>query len=382
MQQQRVLMISVSAGSGHVRAAEALLEVTPQFHDVHAQHIDVMHHVSRSFKGVYSDFYKHLIQHAPALWAYLYKKTDDAQQTDISTLLRRSIERFCTKDLIRKINEFQPDHIVCTHFLPAELLSREIKQGRMTCPVWVQVTDFDLHNLWVQPNMSGFFAANNEVAFKMRERGIAPEMVHVTGIPVSQVFLQAKQIPNAKQLNRAELGLQVDVPTILILNGGARIGTVSEIAERLLRCNPQLQVISVAGNNPQRLQECQKLATQYPGRLVAIGFSTTIEKLMAASDMVVTKPGGLTSSECLIMGLPMILVDPIPGQEERNGDFLMEQGAALKVHDIAGLDYKVRQLLADPSRLETMRNNMLEMGKPSAANDVLTRVLEKTHAAS
>ena len=256
--------------------------------------------------------------------------------------------------------------------MPAELLVREILQGRLTCPVWVQVTDFDLHTLWVQPQIHGYFAANAEVAFKLRERGVAAELIHITGIPVAPVFLASHE----SQQCRLELGLRDGPVTALILSGGARIGNVTDIADRLLKNNPALQIIAIAGNNAQRLAELRQLAAVYPGRLIALGFSRCIEKLMAASDLVITKPGGLTSSECLIMGLPMVLVDPIPGQEERNGDYLLEHGAALKAHDMAGLDYRVQQLLADPGRLNAMRSQMLNLARPQAARDVLTKIME------
>ena len=372
MQKKRVLMISVSAGSGHVRAAEALLETSSRFEQIDACHIDVMTYVGRSFRGLYSDLYRYLINHAPLIWAYLYKKTDQAQSSDLSSILRRLIERICTRKLIGKIAEFNPDHIICTHFMPAELLVREILQGRLTCPVWVQVTDFDLHTLWVQPQIHGYFAANAEVAFKLRERGVAAELIHITGIPVAPVFLASHE----SQQCRLELGLRDGPVTALILSGGARIGNVTDIADRLLKNNPALQIIAIAGNNAQRLAELRQLAAVYPGRLIALGFSRCIEKLMAASDLVITKPGGLTSSECLIMGLPMVLVDPIPGQEERNGDYLLEHGAALKAHDMAGLDYRVQQLLADPGRLNAMRSQMLNLARPQAARDVLTKIME------
>lgn len=372
MQKKRVLMISVSAGSGHLRAAEALLETSLQFEQIDARHIDVMTYVGRSFRGVYSDFYRQLINHAPLVWAYLYQKTDQARSTDLSSIVRRLVERLCTRKLIAKIVEFNPDHIICTHFMPAELLVREILQQRLTCPVWVQVTDFDLHTLWVQPQIHGYFAANEEVAFKLRERGVAAELIHVTGIPVAPVFLASKN----NQTCRSELGLKSGLVTALILSGGARIGSVTDIAARLLKNNPALQLIAVAGNNVQRLAELKSLAMAYPGRLIPLGFSRCIETLMAASDLVVTKPGGLTSSECLIMGLPMLLVDPIPGQEERNGDYLLENGAALKAHDIAGLDYRIRQLIADPDRLATMRTRMLAIARPQAAHAVLTKIME------
>lgn len=372
MHKKRVLMISVSAGSGHVRAAEALLETSALFEQMEARHIDVMTHVGRVFRGVYSDLYRHLINHAPVIWSYLYKKTDQARSSDVSTILRRLIERICTRKLIEKIVEFNPDQIICTHFMPAELLIREIQQGRLDCPVWVQVTDFDLHSLWVQPQVHGYFAANEEVAFKLRERGVAAERIYVTGIPVAPVFLASKN----RQVCRSALGLRVEPVTVLILSGGARIGSVVDIAARLLKKYPELQVIAIAGSHAQRLADLKQLALGYPGRLVVLGFSRCIENLMAASDLVVTKPGGLTSAECLIMGLPMLLVDPIPGQEERNGDYLLEHGAGLKAQDMAGLDFRVGQLLANPDRLAVMRNQMQLIARPDAANAVLTKMME------
>lgn len=373
MPEQRVLIISVSAGSGHVRAAQALLASSSQFQHVTARHIDVMTTVSRSFRGIYSDFYRHLINHAPALWAYLYKKTDLAQRNDLSTVLRRFVERLCTRKLIRLIAEFKPNHIICTHFLPADLLSREISKARLNCPVWVQITDFDLHSLWVLPHVSGYFVANHEVAFKLREHGVAEAAIQVTGIPIAPVFLEQQD----RRACRDELHLQQHLPTALLLCGGAGIGSVAEIAARLLETVPELQLIAIAGNNQTLLAELQHLSKRNPGRLVALGYSSCIEKLMAASDMVVTKPGGLTSSECLTMGLPMLLVDPIPGQEERNGDYLMERGAALKAHDIVSLDYKLRALIAAPNRLTLMRNNLLLHARPDAAHQVLTHILEQ-----
>ena len=370
MSQPRVLMISVSAGSGHVRAAQALLQAAEQF-PIEAQHIDAMDYVPSSFRKIYTDFYMHLVRHAPAFWSYLYKKTDAAQPSDTSSVVRRAVERLSTKKLIEAINQFKPDHIICTHFLPAELLSRERRIGNITCPVWVQVTDFDLHNLWVQQDMSGYFVANNQVAFKLQERGIEASKIVVSGIAISSDFMGEFDAPAI----RKQLGLQPDVTTALVLTGGVNIGTVTEITERLLRNNPTLQVIAVSGKNAERLAELQQLATHYPTRLCVIEFSKTIQQLMAASDVVVTKPGGLTSSECLAMGLPMIVIDPIPGQEERNGDYLMELGAAIKAHDLSSLDYKMQQCLAESMRLETMRHQLLINAKPDAAVDILAQVL-------
>jgi len=372
MTQQRIMIISVSAGSGHVRAAEALLETAnQQFPDVIAEHIDVMDYVGAGFRRVYTDFYRQLIDHAPVLWSYIYQKTDVAQRSDMSTLLRRGIEQLCTQKLIGKIRDFKPDHIICTHFLPAELLSREIQKGRLACPVWVQVTDFDLHSLWVQPHIRGYFAANQEVAFKMRQRGIAAEAIAVTGIPIMPVFSSGLD----KQFQCKALGLQPQLPTVLLMPGGARFAHVTLLADRLLRISDAIQVIAMAGHHPQRLEELTALSKKYLGRVVPLGYSTSIERYMAASDLIVTKPGGLTSSECLAMGLPMVLVDPIPGQEERNGDYLMEQGVAVKARDMGSFEFKIRQCLIKPEQLNTMRQRMLTLAQPHAAQRVLERVV-------
>lgn len=374
MPEQRVLMISVSAGSGHVRAADALLETCKQFDNVHAAHIDVMTTVSRWFRRIYSDFYRHLINHAPALWAYLYRKTDNARNSDPSTVVRRLIERLCTRRLIRDVIAFEPDHIICTHFLPADLLSGAIARGRLQARLWVQVTDFDLHSLWIQDGVAGYFAADQEVAFKLRERGVAAERVHVTGIPVAPVFRHAPD----RAVCRAELQLADAAVTVLLLCGGATTGSVAAIAAHLLERNPTVQIVALAGNDASLLAQLQALTQRFPGRLVPSGYTRHIERMMAASDVAISKPGGLTSSECLIMGLPMLLIDPIPGQEERNGDYLMERGAALKAHDIAGLDYKMRELIADPARLAAMRDAMRRHARPDAARHVLEHVLQPT----
>ena len=372
MTQQRILIISVSAGSGHVRAAEAIRETALlQFPGVIAEHIDVMDYVGSSFRRVYTDFYRQLIDHAPVLWSYIYQKTDAAQRSDISTLLRRGIEQLSTQKLIQKIHAFKPDHIICTHFLPAELLSRELQKGRLDCPVWVQVTDFDLHSLWIHPHMRGYFAANQEVAFKMRERGIAADAITVTGIPVMPVFSSGAD----KDSLCRELGLHPQLPTVLIMPGGARFGNATMLAECLVRISDSIQVIAMAGHNPQRMEELTALAKKYAGRVVPLGYSSTIEKYMAVSDLIITKPGGLTSSECLTMGLPMLLVDPIPGQEERNGDYLMEQGVAVKARDMAALEFKIRCCLKKPQLLDDMRRRMQALARPTAAVDVLERVL-------
>jgi processive 1,2-diacylglycerol beta-glucosyltransferase len=146
-------------------------------------------------------------------------------------------------------------------------------------------------------------------------------------------------------------------------------------AARLLAMPGDFQLVALAGRNEKLLAELKKLAEAHPGRLFPTGFTRTIERIMAASDIAVTKPGGLTSSECLAMGLPMILVNPIPGQEERNADYLLENGAALKAYDYPGLEFRVKDLLANPGRLASLQERTAALGRPHAADAVLRKVL-------
>ena len=285
--------------------------------------------------------------------------------------LRRGVERLNTRALMQQIAVFAPDAIICTHFLPAELLSRALRHAQLACPVWVQVTDFDLHRMWVHESMQGYFAATDEVAFRMRHAGIAAERIHVTGIPIMPAFAQ---LPDRVQCAQA-LGLDARRTTILLMGGGAGLGSLDTIAARLLALQGDFQLIVLAGKNAAALSALQVLAAAYPGRLLAQGFSPEVERLMACADLVITKPGGLTTSECLALGLPMIVNAPIPGQEERNADYLLEQGVALKAFDAVTLEYRVRLLLAHPQQLQAMRAKALALGRPHAARAVLAQVL-------
>ena len=286
--------------------------------------------------------------------------------------MRRWLERQNARRFLKEISACDPDIIICTHFLPAEILSGLIASGDFAKPVWVQVTDFDLHRMWVHPHMAGYFAANEEVAFRMRAHGIANDAIHVTGIPIMPVFSQAL----ARGACARAVGLDPGRATFLLMGGGAGLGSLQPMAQRLLALDPHFQLIVLAGKNAVALAGLRELALLHPGRLLVRGFTNEVERLMACADLVITKSGGLTSSECLALGLPMIINAPIPGQEEHNADFLLEQGVALKASDGVTLEYRVRYLLQHPAKLNDMRAKASALGRPHAAQHVLDVVLD------
>lgn len=378
----KLLILSVSAGNGHVRAAQALAATAQSLAPpCTAVHIDAMAHVAAGFRKVYTDWYIQLVNRAPELWSYLHQRTDVTPHHAPSQRLRRGIERLSTGALVREIRREKPDAVICTHFLPAELLMRERNRGRIDYPVWLQITDYDLHNMWLVPGMTGYLAATEEVAFRLQARGVPAERIHVTGIPVMPAFSEPDSPSLARDACVAGLGLDPSRPVLLMVSGGAGVGDLPSMVERVLGMGGpdgkpnDFQVVAVAGRNVEAHGRLEALAKRHPGRVAAVGFTNEMHRMMAASDLVVTKPGGLTVSECLALGKPMLLISPIPGQEEHNAGFLMEEGAAWLAYDAIGLDYKVARLMADPAKLSAMAARSRALGKPQAARSVLQRVL-------
>lgn len=403
MAPRSLVILSVSAGAGHVRAAEALrARAAEAYPGVQATHIDLMEWVPSVFRKVYADSFLYVVEKYPEIWGYLYGKTDQPPREYSKTeTLRKALERLNTVRFMKLLKDLDPDQVICTHFLPAQLLSRKIRKGAFKLPVWVAVTDFDVHRLWIHERMAGYFAASDEVAYRMASKGIDPGSIHVTGIPIMPAFSEPDPGDAASgaarsagadasslgrtPLDKAEcarsLGLDPARPVLALMAGGAGVGAgtggggLEATAARLLSLPGDFQLVALAGRNERLLGDLKRLAASHPGRFFPMGFTRTIERLMKAADLAITKPGGLTSSECLAMGLPMILVNPIPGQEERNADYLLENGAALKAYDGPGLEFRVRALLSDPARLAALRSKALALGKPRAASEILERVL-------
>lgn len=368
---KKILLLSVPAGAGHTRVAEAIRAYAAGQGEVEAIHLDAMAFAAPRLRAVYTGLYLHMVRRAPGVWRQVYRLTDRARPDGVLHRVRRRVERYDSRALIAKIAEIDPDIVVCTHFLPAELVAREAALGRLRCRVWVQVTDFDLHRMWVHPHVSGYFAPNEEVAFRMRGHGIPAQAIHVTGIPTMPAFAR---LPDRTECAHA-IGLDPARTTFLLMGGGAGLGGLSGVARRLLELPGDFQLIVLAGKNAAELAALRRLAVAWPGRLSPQGYSDRVERLMACADLAITKPGGATTAECLALGLPMIVNAPIPGQEECNANFLLEQGVALKASDLETLAYRIRHLMDHPEQLAAMGSRARALGRPHAGLRVLETVL-------
>jgi processive 1,2-diacylglycerol beta-glucosyltransferase len=362
---KRILALSASVGAGHDRAAQALVETALEMGGgIRAEWMDALRFTSGPFRRAYAGSYLHMANRAPGLWGLLYRSTNKPPRGATRRALR-AIDRAGYRKLVEAVRRRRPDAIVCTHFLPANVvLASGI--GRAV-PVHVVVTDFDAHAQWVVPGAAGYFVASDEVKAILRGFGVAEERIRVTGIPVSPLF--ARRRPAEKI--RREVGLNGGGrPVVLVMGGGFGLDAVETAARRLSALDATLLV--VAGRNG-RLRE--RLAG-LPGGIRVFGRVSNVHDLMQVSDLIVTKAGGLTVSESLARRLPMVLANPTPGQEERNADHLLEAGAAVRADSPEVLELKVRALLGDPRRRAEMRRRAGALARPRAAREILKRVLE------
>jgi processive 1,2-diacylglycerol beta-glucosyltransferase len=271
----------------------------------------------------------------------------------------------------RFLKEFNPDSVIATHFLPCQVLAPDRHRGRFAFPLGVTVTDFDVHAFWVQPSADRFFVGSEELKVRLVSRGIAAERIGVTGIPIAPDFAR----PRDRKSLRRRLEISPDTPAVLVMGGGAGVGSLLDAVRVVLGCGP-VHVLAVAGRNASLKRSLEALPVPRGAGLAVFDFVDLIGDLMAAADLAVTKSGGLTTAECLAIGLPMVVRDPIPGQEERNCDFVLEAGAGVKAQGLDSLAYKVGWLLRDPARRRQMSRAALAAGRPGAAGEVVRAMMQ------
>lgn len=370
----RILLLSASAGAGHTRAAQAVEEAAKaRFPNATIRHEDVLDHVGRAYRKAYAGSFLQMVNHAPALWGALYDASDkvaDVAERKVRDKLVRFFDRLEFAPFRKMVRSFAPDAVISTHFLPAQVFAPSRKKGKDAFRFGLVVTDFDVHAYWVQPSVDRVCVATEELKFVLASRGVPAERIHVTGIPISSAF----SAPHDRAALRASLGLTEDRPVVLVMGGGHGVGSLEETVRTVLSCGPA-DVLAIAGRNEELKAALETLPNPLGTRLHVFGFVTRIAELMAVANVAVTKSGGLTTSECLAMGLPMVVRDPIPGQEERNADFLLEAGAGLKANGAASLEFKLRSLLGDRERLSRMSGAARRVGRPGAAGAALEAVL-------
>jgi processive 1,2-diacylglycerol beta-glucosyltransferase len=369
---RKVLILSASAGAGHIRAAEA---VERAFREAGAarevKHVDTLRFTNKLFRTLYSKAYIELVNKSPEVLGWLYDALDKPWKNERRRL---ALDKLNTRPFVRMLQEERPDICVCTHFLPAEIISWLKAKRRIAARQAVVVTDFDVHAMWLCHHYEQYFVALEETGAHLTALGVPADKVSVTGIPIDPVFAVEKD----RREVCAKHNLGPDVKTVLLSAGGFGVGPVEKIVSSLLELKTEAQVVALCGRNEELRRKVEAAAKSHPASRVAVravGYTTEVDELMTASDLLLGKPGGLTTSEALAKGLAFCVVNPIPGQEERNSDHLLEEGVAVRCNNLPALAYKLDRLLADPQRLASMRANALRLARPHAARDIVAKLL-------
>jgi processive 1,2-diacylglycerol beta-glucosyltransferase len=372
----RILVLSASVGAGHLRAAQAVeLALRQTRPDAVVQNVDVLDMTNAPFRRLYGKAYLDLVNQAPHVLGYFYDMLDRPSRSgkNRSDRLRLAVEKLNLKKFIEFLTSEPWDLAINTHFLPAEIIASLRKKKGLKLPHVTATTDFETHRLWVNTPCDRYFTATEEGALYLRHWGV-PEAVDTmaTGIPIHPVFSSPKDRAGCLQRQ----GLSGDRPIVLQLAGGFGVGPIEKLYRQLLEVEVPLELVVVSGRNEKVKKSLEGVAVPTRHRSHILGFTDQMDELMAVADLVVSKPGGLTTSETLARGAAMCIVNPIPGQESRNSDFLLENGAAIKVNNLATLGFKVTSLLKNLARLEQLKMNARRLGRPRAAFDVVEKSLE------
>jgi len=375
---QRVLILSASAGAGHVRAAEALLKVFSKHPKVaEVEHWDMLKYTTKIFRHIYSQTYLDLINHAPTMLGILYDTLDKPWQNEKARL---AFEKFNAGPFLKAVTKFVPDLIVCTHFTPATLMAWLYQNKRLTVKPAVVVTDFDCHATWLTHTYLHYFVILEETRQHLIRLGLDPERISVSGIPIDPVFME----PKTQKDSRRHLELDENLFTILVSAGGNGVGPMEILVSELLRITKPVQIVVIAGRSVELKTRLDELAAQVNGtgpvRLVPVGYTNQMDEYMAAADILLGKPGGMTSGEAMARGLPMCIFNPIPGQEERNSDHLLEMGMAIRCNNVPTIAYKLQLLMDDPERLAAMRRNTAKIAHPDSAKIIVDTLLNMPSA--
>jgi processive 1,2-diacylglycerol beta-glucosyltransferase len=371
---ENVLVLSASAGAGHVRAAQAIEKAFVQMGAARkVRHVDTLDYTNVVFRRLYSEAYLEMVNSAPEVLGWLYDYLDQPWKNEGRRL---ALDRLNTRPFIKLIEQYQPEITVCTHFLPAEIISWLRAEGRLASPQAIVVTDLDIHAMWLCHHYERYFVALEETRAHMARLGIPAEKVIVSGIPIDPIFGEAKD----KIEMRRKHGLKPERTTIMLSAGGFGSDSIENILTSLLELQHEAQVVAISGRNEELRQKLLSLVACYPNKtrveVKVVGFTTEMDEYMSASDLMLGKPGGLTTSEALAKGLVFVIVNPIPGQEERNADHLLEEGVAIRCNNLPALAYKIDSLLDNELRLATMRENVRRLARPHAAREIVTQLLK------
>jgi processive 1,2-diacylglycerol beta-glucosyltransferase len=371
---RRILFLYLTERSGHYAAAAAVEDAIRR-HDgqVKTMLLDSFSHGNPVLSKVTFRAYLAMLKTAPEIWEYMY---DNPALMERTAKIRELLNRGNSRKLQRLLAEFQPHGVVCTQaFSCGVIASWKRATGNKTLLVGV-LTDFVAHRYWADPDVDLYIAPSEETREKLIAQDVLPERVVAFGIPTHPDFAR----PVDKPAVLRHLGLKPDVPKLLVMGGSLGLGPVHSVIRKLDKLPQPFDIIAVTGKNEELREKLARKGHRLRHRTKILGFVENVQELMEISDLIVTKPGGMTTAEALVKCLPMIIINPIPGQEQKNTEYLLSRGVAVEAEDANDVMLYVDECFRDPQRLRQMRAAATTLGRPNAATDSAREILHRLAA--
>lgn len=367
-----------SMGVGHMRAGLAIEESAKTFPDLEVEMLDMLEYLDPFLQRMFDLFYRQTIMNCPRLWAISYYLPDTKWFGKMWSKRQVSLDlKHLKKEFLESVKEFAPDIIICPFWLPLETISFYRQTGIIDprafriCGV---ITDYYPHRFWIHPNIDRYFVANDLCRNRLIEEGIDPAKIRLTGIPILKMFT----IRTDRNTICTKMGLNPDDFILSILGGGFGAGRIKKIFLELLCLDLPIQVLVTTGHNKKLKSDLEKILSKVNlknTKAQIFGFVDRIEDLYNISNLIISKAGGISVSEIMAMGCPMVIMDPIPGQEEHNRDYLVRNSAAFFARNPVELGKIISDLVRDPEKLKKLAENVHRIAKPNAAIDIVKEAI-------
>lgn len=373
---KKILIFYGSYGGGHLSAAKSIKEyIENNYNNTQIQMIDCVEYVNKAINKVTTKAYEDFAKRAPEVWGFIYKKSESGIISKISN----DSNKLMALKLHKLIQEFNPEYIISTHPFSSQMCAYLKKKGKSSFLLATVMTDYATHDQWLlyPEYVDYFFVAHSGMKEQLLLKGINSDKIFVTGIPLSNRFL--KQYNQENILN--EFNLDKNKKTILFFAGGEfGLGknTTLEILKLFAEDFKNFQIIAIAGRNKSMKEHFEQIVkeTSRESSIKVLDYTNKVPELMSISSLVVTKPGGLTTTESLVSGLPIIIINPIPGQEEENAAYLEEQGVATWLKKDSNIKEILKNILNNSEKLNTMKEKTKLLAKPNSTQDICKTILK------
>ena len=372
---KKIMIFYGSYGGGHLSAARSIREyIETNYIDTQIQMVDCMEYINKVINKVTTTAYSEFAKKAPWAWGHLYKKSEHGVIAKIST----DSNKLMAYKLNKLLQEFEPDYVISTHPFSSQMCAYLKKKNKINFKLATVMTDYAPHDQWLlyTEEVDFFFVAHNSMRDELIDKGISKAKVYATGIPLSTKFLEHY---NKKEI-LSNLGLKQGKKRILFFAGGEYgLGKnkTFEILKTLAEDFQDLQIIAIAGKNKNMKEKFEQVVedTSRHDSIKILEYTNKVPELMSISDLVVTKPGGLTTTESLASGLPIIVINPIPGQEEENAEFLEQNGVAIWLKKEDNVKEVLETIFNNPDKMLDMKIKARLLSKKNSTQDICKIIL-------